>query len=49
VTQALGDLAERGLLKDPQTAAARVRLAADLTDALDGVTWSRRACRSASR
>jgi L-gulonate 3-dehydrogenase len=38
VTQGLGDLAERGLLKDPQTAAARVRLAADLTDALDGAT-----------
>ena len=38
VTQGLADLAERGLLKDPQAAAARVRLAADLTDALDGAT-----------
>jgi len=33
--QGLADLAERG---DPQAAAARVRLAADLTDALDGAT-----------
>ncbi len=38
VTQELGDLAEQSLLKDPQAAAARVRLAADLTDALDGAT-----------
>jgi 3-hydroxyacyl-CoA dehydrogenase len=36
VTQGLGDLAERRLLKDPQAAAARVRLASDLADALDG-------------
>ena len=38
VMQGLADLAERGLLKDPQAAAARVRLAADLTDVLDGAT-----------
>jgi L-gulonate 3-dehydrogenase len=38
VTQGLADLAERDLLKDPQAAAARVRLAADLTDVLDGAT-----------
>jgi L-gulonate 3-dehydrogenase len=36
VAQGLGDLAEEGLLKDPQAAAARVRLASDLADALDG-------------
>jgi L-gulonate 3-dehydrogenase len=36
VTQELGDLAEQSLVKDPQAAAARVRLAANLTDALDG-------------
>jgi len=49
VTQELGDLAEQSLVKDPQAAAARVRLAANLTDALDARLWSRRACRSASR
>ena len=36
VGQGLRDLAERGLLDDPQAAAARVRAAADLADALDG-------------
>jgi L-gulonate 3-dehydrogenase len=36
VEQGLRDLAEHGLLGDPQAAAARVRAAADLADALDG-------------
>ena len=36
VERGLGDLAEQGLLDDPQAAAARVRLAVDLADALDG-------------
>ena len=36
VVQGLQDLAEQGLLKDPPAAAARVRLAGDLRDALDG-------------
>ena len=36
VVQGLEDLAEQGLLKDPPAAAARVRLAGDLRDALDG-------------
>jgi L-gulonate 3-dehydrogenase len=34
--QGLEDLAEQGLLQNPQTAAARVRLATNLRDALDG-------------
>ena len=38
VMQGLADLAERGLLKDPQAAATRVRLAADLTEVLEGAT-----------
>jgi 3-hydroxyacyl-CoA dehydrogenase len=38
VAQGLDDLAAQGLLNDPQSAAARVRLAADLADALDGAT-----------
>ena len=37
VAQGLSDLAEQGLLDDPKAAAARVRLAANLADALDGV------------
>jgi L-gulonate 3-dehydrogenase len=37
VAQGLGDLAEQGLLDDPKAAAARVRLATNLADALDGV------------
>jgi L-gulonate 3-dehydrogenase len=37
VTQGLSDLAEQGLIDDPQTAAARVRVAANLADALDAV------------
>jgi 3-hydroxyacyl-CoA dehydrogenase len=36
VGQGLRDLAEHGLLDDPQAAAARVRAAAGLADALDG-------------
>lgn len=36
IAQGLGDLAEQGLLDDAQAALARVRLAADLPDALDG-------------
>ena len=36
IGQGLHDLAEHGLLDDPQAAAARVRAAADLADALDG-------------
>jgi 3-hydroxyacyl-CoA dehydrogenase len=36
VVQGLEDLAEQGLLKDAPAAAARVRLAGDLRDALDG-------------
>ena len=36
VGQGLRDLAEQGLLDDPQAAAARVRAAAGLADALDG-------------
>ena len=36
VAQGLSDLAEQGLLDDPKAAAARVRLAANLADALDG-------------
>ena len=36
VLQGLDDLAAQGLLNDPQSAVARVRLAADLADALDG-------------
>ena len=36
VAQGLEDLAEQGLLEDAHAAAARVRLAADLRDALDG-------------
>jgi L-gulonate 3-dehydrogenase len=36
VMQGLEDLAEQGLLKDAPAAAARVRLAGDLRDALDG-------------
>jgi L-gulonate 3-dehydrogenase len=36
IGQGLRDLAEHGLLDDPQAAAARVRAAADLADALDG-------------
>jgi L-gulonate 3-dehydrogenase len=36
VMQGLEDLAEQGLLQNPQTAAARVRLATNLRDALDG-------------
>jgi len=36
VVQGLQDLAEQGLLKDPSAAAARVRLAGDLRDALHG-------------
>ena len=37
VTQGLSDLAEQGLINDPKAAAARVRLAANLADALDAV------------
>src|SRR5207302_5687973 len=37
VTQGLSDLAEQGLVDDPKTAAARVRVAANLADALDAV------------
>jgi L-gulonate 3-dehydrogenase len=37
VTQGLIDLAEQGLIDDPKTAAARVRVAANLADALDAV------------
>jgi L-gulonate 3-dehydrogenase len=37
VTQGLSDLAEQGLIDDPKTAAARVRVAANLADALDAV------------
>jgi L-gulonate 3-dehydrogenase len=37
VAQGLSDLAEQGLLDDPKAATARVRLAANLADALDGV------------
>jgi len=36
VAQGLSDLAEQGLVSDPQAAAARVRVAANLADALDG-------------
>jgi L-gulonate 3-dehydrogenase len=36
VGQGLDDLAEQGLLDDPQAAAARVRAAAGIADALDG-------------
>ncbi|HET9817309.1 MAG TPA: 3-hydroxyacyl-CoA dehydrogenase NAD-binding domain-containing protein, partial [Xanthobacteraceae bacterium] len=36
VGQGLRDLAEHGLLDDPQAAVARVRAAADLADALHG-------------
>jgi L-gulonate 3-dehydrogenase len=37
VTQGLSDLAEQGLVSDPQAAAAHVRVAADLAAALDDV------------
>jgi L-gulonate 3-dehydrogenase len=37
VTQGLSDLAEQGLIDDPKTAAARVRVATNLADALDAV------------
>ena len=37
VAQGLSDLAEQGLLDDPKAAAARVRVAANLVDALDAV------------
>src|SRR5262249_38834320 len=37
VTQGLSDLAEQGLINDPKAAAARVRLATNLADALDAV------------
>ena len=37
VAQGLGDLAEQGLIDDRKAAAARVRLAANLADALDAV------------
>jgi L-gulonate 3-dehydrogenase len=36
VAHGLSDLAEQGLVSDPQAAAARVRVAANLADALDG-------------
>jgi L-gulonate 3-dehydrogenase len=36
VAQGLSDLAEQGLVGDPQASAARVRVAANLADALDG-------------
>ena len=37
VTQGLIDLAEQGLIDDPKAAAARVRVAGNLADALDAV------------
>ena len=37
VAQGLSDLAEQGLVNDPKAAAARVRVAANLADALDAV------------
>jgi L-gulonate 3-dehydrogenase len=37
VAQGLSDLAEQGLIDDPKTATARVRVAANLADALDAV------------
>jgi 2-polyprenyl-6-methoxyphenol hydroxylase-like FAD-dependent oxidoreductase len=49
VGQGLRDLAQHGLLDDPQAAAARVRAAAGLADALDGAALVQEICRSASR
>ena len=37
VMQGLSDVAEQGLIDDPKTAAARVRVAANLADALDAI------------
>src|SRR5258707_1728752 len=39
VADELNQLAEQGLVRDPGAAAARVRAAGDLADALDGVSF----------